>query len=216
MKRTFALIAVASLSLIVCGMAEAQTRGRADLKRPSFRAPSVSHGQSSRPSRISNHNTSNRSRSLEAPRADRSGRDRRGSDRSSNSGLNDDWANGLAGLLNQHYGNRNGYDPYAGGKAYAKAYRDAAIANAVVGLVGVLVSASQQRQQYAVSAPAAPAGQIVKERRLVQDARMEEYQVWVPEYRIPQTNEIVPGHHETRRKEVPAVYEEREVWVPTQ
>lgn len=125
----------------------------------------------------------------------------------------------LGGLLQEYlydeYGRGRGYDPHAGEKAHAKAYRDAAIANAVVNVVGILANA-QQNRQYEACPPASggPQGHIERKRVLVQPGRTEEYQVWVPEHRIPETGEIVAGHHETRRREIPPVYEIREVWVP--
>lgn len=121
----------------------------------------------------------------------------------------------LGDFLNNGYGYGRGFDPYAGEKAHAKAYRDAAIANAVVNVVGILATSHQQQQQVAVYADPAPRGHIERQRMLVQEGRTEEYRVWIPEYTIPATGEVVVGHHETRRREIAPVYEEREVWVPT-
>ncbi len=123
----------------------------------------------------------------------------------------------LGGLLEQYlyneYGGGRNFDPYAGEKAHAKAYRDAAIANAVVNVVGILAT-TQQQKACAVKAPAAPRGHVETQRILVQEGRTEEYRVWVPQYTIPATGEVVVGHHETRQREIAPVYETREVWIP--
>ena len=128
--------------------------------------------------------------------------------------------NALGGLLQQYlyneYGGGHRYDPYAGEKAHAKAYRDAAIANAVVNVVGILATAQQQRQYGAcpTQTVSAPRGHVERQRVLVQEGRTEEYQVWIPQHTIPETGEVVVGHHETRRRDIAPVYEVREVWVP--
>lgn len=123
----------------------------------------------------------------------------------------------LGGLLEQYlyneYGGGRNFDPYAGEKAHAKAYRDAAIANAVVNVVGILAT-SQQQRVHAVKAPVAPRGHVQQQRILVQEGRTEEYRVWIPQYTIPATGEVVVGHHETRQRELAPVYETREVWIP--
>lgn len=126
----------------------------------------------------------------------------------------------LGGLLEQYlnngYGGRH-FDPYEGEKAQADAYRDAAIANAIVNVVGILATASQPQAPVALCpppAPVAPRGYVERQRFLVQEGRTEEYQVWIPEYTIPETGELVVGHHETRRRSIAPVYEEREIWVP--
>lgn len=123
----------------------------------------------------------------------------------------------LGGLLEQYlyneYGGGRNFDPYAGEKAHAKAYRDAAIANAVVNVVGILAT-TQQQKACAVKAPAAPRGHVETQRILVQEGRTEEYRVWVPQYTIPATGEVVVGHYETRQREIAPVYETREVWIP--
>jgi len=127
----------------------------------------------------------------------------------------------LGGLLEEYlyrgYGG-NGFDPYEGEKAHADAYRDAAIANAIVNVIGILATANQPQPVavYAPPAPVAPQGHIERQRVLIQEGRTEEYQVWIPEYTIPATGEVVVGHHETRRRTIEPVYEEREIWVPAQ
>lgn len=132
-----------------------------------------------------------------------------------NSHLSDNPLGALLGqYLNNGYGGGHRYDPYEGEKARAEAYRDAAIANAVVDVVGILVTASQPRAHVVAAGPEAPRGHVERQRVLVREGRTEEYQVWVPEHTIPETGEIVAGHHETRRRDIPPLYEEREVWVP--
>lgn len=133
------------------------------------------------------------------------------------SGLGNDPLGGLLEdfLYNGYGGNR--FDPYVGKKAHAKAYRDAAIANAIVNVVGILATANQPQPvaAYVPPAPAAaPQGYVERQRILVQEGRTEEYQVWIPEYTIPATGEVVVGQYETRRRTLEPVYEEREVWVP--
>jgi hypothetical protein len=128
--------------------------------------------------------------------------------------------------LGEFFGLEDRHDPC---EEMADAYRDAAIANAVVNLVGVLVTASGQRcnppAAAAVSAapqprytvqPQAPAvrGHIEEQRILIREGHYEEYRVQVPEYTVPGTGERVLAHQETRRRWVEPVYEVREVWVP--
>lgn len=122
----------------------------------------------------------------------------------------------LGGLLEQFLYNGNGghrFDPYEGEKAQAKAYRDAAIANAIVNVVGILATAHQPQPPVAIC-PAPPQGHVERQQVLVQEGRTEEYDVWVPEYVIPATGEVVVAHHETRRRTIAPVYEDREIWVP--
>jgi hypothetical protein len=125
----------------------------------------------------------------------------------------------LGGLLEEYLYNgygRHGFDPYEAEKAHADAYRDAAIANAIVNVIGILATANQAQPvaAYTPPAPVVPQGHIERQRVLVQEGRTEEYQVWIPEYTIPATGEVVLGHHETRQRTVAPVYEEREIWVP--
>lgn len=92
----------------------------------------------------------------------------------------------------------------------AKAYREVGIANAVVGLVGVLVQAAEANQ-YRQSQ-----GQWTRERVLISPARYETYQVWIPPIYDPQTGaKVGGGFHENRTRLIPEVYEEREVRVVT-
>lgn len=125
----------------------------------------------------------------------------------------------LGNLLGQYlagdYGGHR-FDPYEGDKARADAFRDAAIANAIVNVVGILAASSQPPTPVALCPPPpAPRGHIERQNVLIQEGRTEEYQVWIPDYTIAETGELVVGHHETRRRSIAPVYEEREIWVPT-
>lgn len=233
MKKERILIPLACFSLIFSGLAEAQSSsrlrsapnspridigsrvsaganlGRATSSGSSFRRPSTASRPSVRPSPRANINL-NRGRDSGAARNPLGG------------GLRSENPFGdlLGQYLNHGYGRGQHYDPHAGEKAHAEAYRDAAIANAIVNVVGILATANQPRVEPAYPpdavtvAPSGPRGHVERQRVLVQEARVEEYKVWIPEHRIPETGEIVEGHHETRRREIPAVYEEREVWIP--
>lgn len=131
---------------------------------------------------------------------------------------------GAARWLNNNYGDRGGY--YGGHHGYydndmADAYRDAALANAAVGLVGVLVNAHVQQQALrtapvAVAAPVVvqPTGQYATQRTLVRDGYWQEQQVWVPDQYDPGTGATILGHYATQRVWVPPVYQETQVYVP--
>lgn len=115
----------------------------------------------------------------------------------------------------------NPYDYRRHDDDMADAYRDAAIANAVVGLVGILVNAAVQPQPVAVATPAytaapvvvQPAGHYEVRRTLVREGYYEATQVWVPEYLDQATGTIIAGHYETHKRWVPPVYQETQVWV---
>ena len=116
------------------------------------------------------------------------------------------------------YGHNGGY----GGYGYredqmAKAYRDVGIANAVVGLVGVLVTASQNANYPAVAvAPvsAPPAGHWERQTVVVQPAHYESYQEWIPEIFDSRTGQrIGGGFYESRTRLVPETLQYRDVWV---
>ena len=132
--------------------------------------------------------------------------------------LSRQWGNGGYGDGGYGYGGNRGpgYYNYRAAEEYADAYRDAALANAAVGLVGVLVGAAVQadRPQYTTAVPAQPAGHYETRRTLVREGYYESRQVWVPEQVDPRTGEIIDGHHETRRTYVQPVYEETQVFVP--
>jgi len=112
--------------------------------------------------------------------------------------------NALRNAPRYGYGRQDRYND-----EYADAYRDVGIANAVVNLVGIMVSARQQCR------PQRPAGHYQRQRVLVKGGYYEQYQVWIPPVYDRHTGEKVGGgYHETRTRWVPDVYEEREVWVP--
>lgn len=222
MNRKWIFVPVLSLSMVVCGWSDAQGRTstpgrgmRIDGSKHAVNSAGglrVSSGRSGtdarRPSGVSSVNVNrNRGNGGNAPRGGYSG---------GYSGLNN---SDLGGLLEQYLGNgyRGGYhfDPYEGEKAQAKAYRDAAIANAIVNVVGILATAHQPQAVAVCPAPAPPQGHVERQRVIVQEGRTEEYQVWIPEYTIPETGEVVVGHNETRRRSIAPVYEDREIWVPT-
>jgi len=237
MKREWILIPVACFSLALSGVVEAQSnsRLRTSVKSPRLNVSNpvsrgVNIGQVSRGSAAIRGNTSVRrppiatGGSFDRGRRPSSGQRPFGGQ--SPFGNGNISGNPLGSLLGQYlnqggYGFNRGFDPYAGQKAQAKAYRDVAIANAVVNVVGILATANQPRIQAAcppggvVAAPESPCGYVERQRILVQEGRTEEYKVWIPEHTIPETGEVVEGHHETRRRDIPPVYQEREVWVPT-
>jgi len=225
------LITALCLSLLSFGWAEAQSASRVNRAGPELRidnarvpevatnrAPRSVAPRSAASARRPANGVGIRSSSPSRSAPSRSGQqpNYRNPGQRGHSGLDQSPLGGLLGqyLQNEYGSGYHNFDPYAGQKAQAKAYRDAAITNAVVNVVGILATAHQQ-QQYAVVAPApAPRGYVERQRVLVHEGRIEEYQVWVPQYTIPATGEVVLGHHETRRREIPPVYEEREVWIP--
>jgi len=104
----------------------------------------------------------------------------------------------------------------------ADAYRDAAIANAVVNLVGIVATAALQPEPraVAVAAPAPapvvhaqPRGYYRTEQVLVSPGHYEDIRVWIPECRDPYTGRVSGGYHEVRKRWVAEVYEYRPVWV---
>ncbi|MCK5863076.1 MAG: hypothetical protein KAH38_11355 [Candidatus Hydrogenedentes bacterium] len=119
---------------------------------------------------------------------------------------------GYGDLFNGSYGNR-----YHREDPMAKAYRDVGIANAVVGLIGVLVTASQySTPPAAVAAPvrAVPAGHWERQTVVVQPKHYENYQEWIPEIFDSRTGQkIGGGFYETRTRLVPETLQHRDVWV---
>jgi hypothetical protein len=100
----------------------------------------------------------------------------------------------------------------------ADAYRDVGIANAVVGLVGVMAhAATAPRYTYAAPPPAvvaAPAGYWARQAVVVQPERYEQYQEWIPEIYDARTGQKTGGgYYETRTRLSPQVVEYRNVWV---
>jgi hypothetical protein len=108
---------------------------------------------------------------------------------------------------------RNHYD-------YPEAMRDAAIADAIVGVVGIIANTAIAPRMY--SQPAYPAPgyapsyavpQYRTERVLVQEGRREEYEAWVPDTYDARTGETIKGHTVIRQRYIPEVWEERQVRV---
>lgn len=119
---------------------------------------------------------------------------------------------GLRGLRDD-YRDRYDYDRHHDNEA--KYYRDAAIANAVVGLVGIAVSAATQPRVYAEPAPVAycePRGHYRTERVLVERGHYEQVRVWIPDS-VDHCGRVIPGYYELRQRWVPDVFEYRPVWV---
>lgn len=119
---------------------------------------------------------------------------------------------------------------------YASAYRDVGIASAVANMVGVIVSSQANGPvayqpapvvryeqpapivRYVQPAPVVryvqPAGHYERRQVLVREGYYEEYEVRVPEFVDPRTNEVIGGHIEIHRRWVPEVYSYQDVWVP--
>lgn len=110
----------------------------------------------------------------------------------------------------------------------AKAYRDVGIANAMVGLVGVMATMSQQPTHYVqtpvveavpvavpLAAPIAPMGHWERKPVVVQPQHYEQVQQWVPPISDPRTGEVTGGgYYETRSVLVPERVAYEDVWVP--
>lgn len=127
---------------------------------------------------------------------------------------------GFGNIPHYGYGDRHRYE-----NEMADAYRDAAIANAVVGLVGVLVSAAQQPQYATVTAAPAsmapapvavtpPPGRWERQVVVVEPAHYETFQEWIPEIFDSRTGQrIGGGYYESRSRLVPETFQYRDVWV---
>jgi hypothetical protein len=100
------------------------------------------------------------------------------------------------------YDSRSYRDP---DRAYADAYRDVGIANAVVGLVGVIANSGTPVYQQ-------PCGHYERTKVLVQEGHYEETRVWVSEGYDPAAR-VERGHYEIQRRWIPEVYEYRDVLV---
>lgn len=208
--------------------------------RPSFSSSSRSLG--SRSSGISRSNARSSGSALGRQSTSRGTSRSQSGSRSGNSNALGNFGD-LGGLLNNARGNgnysRNGFgngrypiaeqlfgeynrrqnyhDPY---ESIADAHRDAAIANAVVNVVGIITNAAVQNRQYRVAQPVAqtqqyggPTGHVQRQQVLVREGHHEEYTVQVPEHTVAATGERVLAHTERRQRWVEPVYEEREVWV---
>jgi len=110
----------------------------------------------------------------------------------------------------------------------SKDYRDAAIASAIVNMVGMLAATAIQQQPgaglpVAVGPPASgpvlqapvavsPGPAYERQQVVVREGYYETAEVWVPEYQDA-NGTTVEGHHEVLRRWVPPVYETREIRV---
>ena len=151
---------------------------------------------------------------------------RNGSSRSSSRGL--EGLGNLFDLGGSGYGDGYGrYGDWFGGRDrhhydYPEAMRDTAIANAIVGVVGIIANTATAPYGYSQPAYPAPAPQYAPsysvpqyriERVLVQEGRYEEYEVWAPDVYDSRTGETVRGHNEIRQRYIPEVWQERQVRV---
>lgn len=124
---------------------------------------------------------------------------------------------------NGYHGGRYGYHD----DDVADAYRDAAIANAVVNLVGIAVTAATQPRVAAVAQPVAvapapvavvqpaPRGYYETREVVVSEGYYEDVRVWVPEVRDSRGRVVQEGYYEIRKRWNPPVHEYRPVWVET-
>ena len=119
------------------------------------------------------------------------------------------WEDGELGRRLDNYRYNN--DRYDAAKEYADAYRDAAIANAVVGIVGILAQSAQPVRQPQYQQPT---GRYEQRRVLIREGYFEESKVWVPEQFDSRNQVTVAGHYEIHRRWVPEVYGYQDVWVP--
>lgn len=91
----------------------------------------------------------------------------------------------------------------------AKAYRDAAIATAIIDLIGTIIT----QNDYA-PAPPAPRGHYERRAVVVEEARYVQEQVWVPPLYDRRTGRpLGGGYYETRTRLVPEVVQYEDVWV---
>lgn len=104
---------------------------------------------------------------------------------------------------------------YRRDEQYIKAQRDAAIANAVVSVVGIIADASvRSRQSYPAHTPS---GSFVQERIVLGPAHYESERVWIEPLYDPHTGrQIGGGYYETRTHYVPETYGYRDVFVPAE
>jgi hypothetical protein len=110
--------------------------------------------------------------------------------------------------FNRHY--RDQY--YHENNSMAKAYRDVGMANALVGLLGVMVTAAQN-SNCATVAPVSN-GHWERQAVVVQPERYEQYQEWIPElYDSRSGQKVGGGFYETRTRRVPETIQYRDVWV---
>jgi len=225
MRNTTMILATAAALLVTAGLCapQAHAQVRRQGSRVIRRAAPSSRGGASSLSRSSGRSGLSRTPSTRSSPSSRGGSSPFGGlGRSRNSGsLGGSDRPGLTALGNLLDGiqrNRDGRDGRYGGrydsdKAMASAYRDAAIANAVVGLVGIFVEAGMRNQCRAQ--PAAATGHYETHRVIVQPGRYEQDRVWIPEKYDPNTGrKLGGGHHETRTRWIPETVEYRKVYVP--
>ena len=113
----------------------------------------------------------------------------------------------------------NPYDRHQDSDAheYADAIRDVGIANAVVGLVGVIANSQPAYRESAYREPVyrevQPTRHYVREKVILKEGYYEDYKVWVPEQYDSGTRDKILGHYEMRQRWVPEVYGYRDVQV---
>ena len=114
---------------------------------------------------------------------------------------------GGPGYYNNRYDSHYRYEQ----DRMAKAYRDVGMAQALVGLVGIVATVAQQPPQYA----AVPAqGYWQRQAVIVQPQRYEHRQEYIPPLYDSRTGQKIGGdYHESRTVLVPEVVEYRDVWV---
>ena len=222
MRNTSLILATAAALLVAAGLCapEAHARSRSQGRRVIKRAPtSIRSGASTR-SRSSGRSGLSRGPTMRSSPTSRGGSSPFGglgrSRNSSSLGRSDrPGLTALGNLLDGIQRNRNGRhgSHNDSDKAMASAYRDAAIANAVVGLVGIFVEAGM-RNQCAVR-PAQPTGHYETHRVILQPGRYEQDRVWIPERYDPNTGrKLGGGYHETRTRWIPETVEYRKVYIP--
>ena len=222
MRNTTVILATAAALLVTVGLCapEAHAQSRRQGSRVIRRAAPFSRSGASIRSGSSGRSGLSRAPTMRSSPTSRGGSNLFGGlGRSRNSSsLGRSGRPGLTALGNLLDGIQRDRDGRHGGrydsdKAMASAYRDAAIANAVVGLVGIFVEAGT-RNQCAVQ-PAQPTGHYETHRVILQPGRYEQDRVWVPERYDPNTGrKLGGGYHETRTRWVPETVEYRKVYIP--
>ena len=113
----------------------------------------------------------------------------------------------------------NPYDRHQRSDAheYADAYRDVGIANAVVGLVGVIANSQPVYREPVYREPVyrevQPTRHYIREKVILKEGYYEDYKVWVPEQYDSGSRDKILGHYEMRQRWVPEVYGYRDVQV---
>ena len=100
---------------------------------------------------------------------------------------------------------------------YADAIRDVGIANAVVGLVGVIANSQPTYREPVYREPVyretQPTQRYAREKVILKEGYYEDYKVWVPEQYDSGSRDKILGHYEMRQRWVPEVYGFRDVQV---